>query len=200
MDIKNIAEVVSKLSPLISILLTAFIIPFNNFQNRKKNKITNVKEIEFLIDKLDDKFRRDFILKNFKENFFFLQTGIETNEKSIESYIKLKDKLKANYTWKKIKMVTPYLKFENTEIHIELKKIQVFFAKIVTVLSFLFFASSVIILFYLSIDVFYFSTIDYLKLFTLASLPLICGIYLINIITPLNIAIAIQKKLNNNTQ
>lgn len=201
MDFLNKIELISKLSPIITLVLSSLIIaPISNvaktFNNRRSRKINNTKEIEFLLDKLDDNFKNNFVLKDFKENYFFLQTGIETNEKSIDSFIKLKDNLKGNYTWKKIKLAMPYFKFENELIIIKIKPILKYFAIFTSIISILFFLISFTIIFYFTSEFQYFSMKDFLKLFILVFMPVACGYYLLKVISPLNMAIAMEKRLN----
>ena len=201
---KDTIELISKLSPIITLILTTLVItPINNIiktiNNKKTKKIKNTKDIEFLIDKLDNKFKDEFVLNDFKENYFYLQTGIETNERSINSYIKLKDKLSENYTWRKIKLAMPFLKFKNDEIIIKISKLSKIYFKIVTAISFIFFLIGFIILFYFTNDFDYFSYKDFLKLSLLFIMPIACGYYLLKTITPLNLAIKMEKKINKTT-
>ena len=69
---------------------------FNTIKRRRLNKIENTSEFKKLFDEHETDFKENFILPNLKEEYFYIKTGISTNEKSIDKYISFKNKLAKN--------------------------------------------------------------------------------------------------------
>lgn len=199
-DIKETIELIALLSPITGLFSKYLFnqITINPKKNRTYEKIQNIKDIDYLLDRFDNDFKDNFVLKNFKEHYFFLQTGIETNEKSIKNFIDFKDLLGGNYTWSKIRSALPYYRFKEDKIIIHTNLFLRIFAPVVNILSFVFFLIGLIIIAYFAKDIPYFSFKDYLKLSLLSIFPMLSALYLLKIITPLNIAIGMQKKLAHN--
>jgi hypothetical protein len=94
-------------------------------RKRLKN-LVNVIEAKQLVKEFDKEgtFRKEFILPDIEENYFFMQTGIETNNKSIYKYIEFKEKLGEDFTWEVLKSARRkyYLKFNNDDLIILISK------------------------------------------------------------------------------
>ncbi len=107
---------------------------------RKLKKFNGIINEEKIFEIIDNKFNQEFVNPDLKESYFYIQTGISTNEKSIESYITLKNKLKGNYDWNSIRKAMPYLKFDNNnEIYISFSKKDILFKNIELGFSFFLF-------------------------------------------------------------
>lgn len=94
---------------------------FNSIKRRRLNKIENTSEFKKLFGEYDTEFKENFILPNLKEEYFYIKTGISTNEKSIDKYISLKNKLAKNYTWYHIKSAISYMDLNTEHITIKLE-------------------------------------------------------------------------------
>lgn len=192
-------EIIKILTPITNVvlgaLLSAPILSF--FEQIKKRKLKNYIESQQLIDKLDEDFQNDFIKPNLKEIYFYLQTGISTNEKSIIKYIDLKNKLGGNYTWKKIKLVQQYINLgNNTDPLLKINKIEDIFSRITTWIIIILITSSAIggiLLNFFSNDL---PIKDYLYILFLILIPLVCGIFLMRSIESITTAKAMMKRLN----
>ncbi|MDY3362847.1 hypothetical protein PG623_02415 [Riemerella anatipestifer] len=106
-------DLIVKLTPIIGIILT-FILGkpidlFINMSLSKSKKLSNLKELGNIIENYDDEFVRNFVIPNAKENYFYLQTGIKTNEQTIPKYISLKNKIGEKYDWDSIRKMKKYL-------------------------------------------------------------------------------------------
>lgn len=192
-------EIIKILTPITNIVLGALLSApiLNFFEQIKKTKLKNYIESQQLIDKLDEDFQNDFIKPNLKEIYFYLQTGISTNEKSIIKYIDLKNKLGGNYTWKKIKLVQQYINLgNNTDPLLKINKIEDIFSRITTWMIIILITSSVIggiLLNFFSNDL---PIKDYLYILFLILIPLVSGIFLMHSIESITTAKAMMKRLN----
>ena len=122
-------------------LITSFIdlIPAYFRKNQEFKKLQYLIDSDQLIQKnANEDFYEKFIKPTTQENLFLLMTGIDTHYKSINSYIELKNFLGENCTWKIIKTVKPYIKFDNAnKIYIKLNKLDEWDAKLMLLLAFL---------------------------------------------------------------
>ncbi len=146
---------------------------------------------------MDDNFQNEFIKPNLKEIYFYLQTGISTNEKSIQKFIELKDKLGGNYNWKKIKSAQLYVDLDSDSPSIKLDKFQEHTLNIMWLLIFGLLLLSAIAVIILS---FYIDKIpfkDYVEIIFLVLLPLLCGVILMQLIKSSEIAKAMNKRLKS---
>ncbi|MCV9932876.1 hypothetical protein OIU80_11325 [Flavobacterium sp. LS1R47] len=123
---------------------------FDSLQRRNLKNVLNDLETFSALDKFDEDFKTKFIEPHVKELYFFSQTGIDTNEKSIPKYISFKDKLGGNYTWPKIKRAKQHLDSNGPEIKINLSKTERICANIAISLSLFFFTGGIILYFYLN--------------------------------------------------
>lgn len=135
-------ENILKLSPIIIAFLGGifgkpFLLFISSLHRRKLKIITNTTEALTLFDKYGSKFQTDFILPDLKETYFYIQTGIKTNEKSIKKYIDFKNKLGKNYTWNDIKLTKPHLNLEKENIEIKLGKKERVLSKVVLIAALL---------------------------------------------------------------
>ncbi|WP_286856469.1 MULTISPECIES: hypothetical protein [Sphingobacterium] len=201
MDITTLIETISKLSALITVILSAiFFEPLkyfiSNSRDRKTRRLNNVKEYKTLTDELDVEFRNGFVVNDFKERYFYLQTGIITNEQSIYQYLELKKKLKKNFTWKSIKKALPYLKFENDEIVVKISGFLKKMAQIILIGALFIIFVGLAVPIYFSNDLRLFELKEILELVCLTTISIFSGIYLLYLISPLCMAIAIEKALS----
>jgi hypothetical protein len=167
----------------------------NSQRNRKFRKILNTKEIDFFLDKFDDDFKKTFILPDLKGNFFYIQTGIYTNEVSIDKYIELKNRLGKNFTWENIKDATSYLKFEDDKLTIKVPKFVRIAGNILTIFAISFIVFSFLLFIYYSSDYKYFTKTGYIKLSVMTIFPIVCSIFLLYSINPIITATSIAKRL-----
>ncbi len=120
-----------------------------SLRTRELNKLNVfVEDIEKMQLITDEKFHNEFVLPALRELRFYIQTGIRTNEKSIDNYIKFKDKLKENYDWKSIGQALSYLKFDDqNEINVSISKTDIFFKNIELIISLCFFLFAIFLIF-----------------------------------------------------
>lgn len=195
-------EILKILIPVISVFFGAFIGQpiihfFNLFQRRKLKKIENAVESLKLFENFETQFKSDFILPDLKESYFYIQTGIETNEKSIEKYINLKNRLAGNYTWKQIKSAKSYLDLNGKNIEVKLNRIEKIAANIILILALFLIIFFFFIFLIYSSEISYFFQKDYLKLMVLIIIPFLGSILLVNLVEPMSIAKKIEKKIKN---
>lgn len=93
-----------------------------SYQRRRLKNLLNAVEAKDLIEKCSEDFKSNFVMIDFQENYFFAQTGIKTNQKSIACYIQLKDKLGNDFTWEPIRIAKPYLKLKSGKIKVVISK------------------------------------------------------------------------------
>ncbi len=121
-----------------------------SYQKRKLKKVTDTLEANPLFEKYEAiDFKKDFVLPNLIENYFYSQTGISTNIKTIPKYIEFKNELGKHYTWKTIKEANNHLNISGEKIEVHLSKFQKSFMKITLVFSFTIFFLSLIGMVYL---------------------------------------------------
>jgi hypothetical protein len=169
---------------------------FNFFQRRKLKKTTNILETHSMFDKFDTDFKTEFILPDLKESYFYIQTGIETNEKSIQKYIEFKNKLGGKYTWADIKKVNEHLDLQSEEIKINLNKLQRTYSSVA-------FTSFPLILltgfahFYLHPVELQSIIENFMAMLTYLFLPAICGYLFVSSANSIFIAKHMEKRLKN---
>lgn len=190
------AKILSSLAIVLSFVFGKHIEQIINYkQNNRLRKILNAKEIDFLIDKFDDDFKKSFIIPDAKVNFFYMQTSIYTNEESIDKYIALKNKLGKNFTWETIKTASPYLKFKDDSLTIVVTKFETFMSKLLLSFAMILILISFIFIIFYSNEFEYFSKKDILKLCIIIAFPIICALFMLYSITPLLKAVAMVKSL-----
>ncbi|OUL63299.1 hypothetical protein [Flavobacterium sp. AJR] len=192
-------EILTILIPLISAIMGAFIGQpiihfFNLIKRRKLKKIENATESLKLFETYETQFKTDFILPDLKETYFYIQTGIETNERSIEKYIKFKNELSGHYTWKQIKSAKLYLDLNSEDIEIKLNKAERISSTIILIISLILILFTLIIFTIYSDHFLSYSKNNFLKLTVATLLPFIVGYLLLYLIDPVIIAKRMEKK------
>ncbi|WP_318310507.1 hypothetical protein [Flagellimonas crocea] len=133
------------------------------------------------------------------EKYFYLETGIKANEKSIYKLISFKDKLGGNYTWRKIKLVQNYLSFEKSDIEIKITKLEKLQSLIGVILSLMLVLTSIF-------GASYFSQFEILELRDILiygmiiSVPFGVGYFIISHVNSIIIATQMNKKLKTKIQ
>lgn len=169
---------------------------FNFFQRRKLQKITNALEANSLFDKFEDNFKTEFILPDLKEAYFYIQTGIMTNEKSIIKYIEFKNKLGWNYTWAQIKIVQPHLDIKSEEIKISLNMSDKIYGNLVLIFWAILFLIGFILFIYLNQFKIQ-GTKEIIIVLSGLVIPSIFGYLLVASANSIFIAKHMEKRLNN---
>lgn len=133
------------------------------------------------------------------EKYFYLETGIKANEKSIYKLISFKDKLGGNYTWCEIKLVQKYLSFEKSDIEIKITRLEKLQSPIGVILSLMLVLTSIF-------GASYFSQFEILELRDIliygmiVSVPFALGYFIISHINPIIIATQMKNKLKTKIQ
>jgi len=109
---KNIAII---LSPIIS----GIFLFYSKRINKTQKEFNNSKEALNILNVINSKNKDYFIIKTFEEKHFLLQTGIESNHKNIEKYIKFYNK--TEFPWSIISRAQKHLDISGDEIQIKLK-------------------------------------------------------------------------------
>lgn len=190
------------ITTIISSLLGAFLGKqpisnvFNFFQRRKLKNMINTLDTHSLFEKFDADFKSKFILPDLKEIYFYTQTGIETNEKSILQYIEFKNKLGGKYTWTDIKKVNQHLDLQSEEIKIKLNKLQRTYSSVAFISFPLILLTGFALLSLHSVESQ--SMIEiFMTMLSYLFLPAICGYVLLATSTSIFIAKRMEKRLNN---
>lgn len=195
-NLEILISIISAATVFLSLILGKPLeLVMNSQRNKKFRKILNTKEIDFLLDKFDDDFKKKFILPDLKGNFFYIQTGIYTNEVSIDKYIEFKNRLGKNFTWENIKVAKSYLKFEDDKLTIKIPQFVRIAGKILSIFAILFITVSFLLFIYYSSDFKYFTKTDYIKLSVMTIFPIVCSIFLLYSINPIINATLIAKRL-----
>jgi len=185
-------EIIASMISLLMGLSTKVII--NSFSPLTWKKLNRKIEYDDKSPFLNTKFESDFILPSLKEKYFQMETAIRTNEKSIDKYVALKNKLGENYTWREIKLVQPYLSLAQDKIEIKLTRFDIIRSNIAIIPSFIFLITSILVAFYFS--QFKISTLQELLIYSMIVLvPFGFGYCLISLVNPIIIARQIKKKL-----
>ena len=190
------------ITTIISSLLGAFLGKqsisnvFNFFQRRKLKNMINTLDTHSLFEKLDADFKSEFILPDFKEIYFYIQTGIETNEKSILKYIEFKNKLGGKYTWPDIKKVDQHLDLQSEEIKIKLNKLQRTYSSVAFISFPLILLTGFILLSLHSVESQSMMEI-FITMLSYLFLPAICGYVFLATSTSIFIAKQMEKRLRN---
>jgi len=183
--------IVALISGLLGQPVMQLIIALNK---RKHKKFFNAVEAKGLIELSNDKFRNEFILPDFEETYFYSQTGIKTNYKSIPMYIELKDKLGNNYTWKPIREAKPHLIFCDGKLEVSLNRFQRILKNIFIVVGLLFIVVGVLVTVF--INEFQPKTATEIVLVILFMIiPMIIGYLTVNSVQSLVSASLISKRL-----
>lgn len=144
-----------------------------------------------ITNNISDKFKENFVRSDIDDYYFYLRTGIETNEK--EKYIELKNKLDKNFTWWKIKEANDYIQSNSDDkLFVKLTLFNNIFYYITNVFIFII-ASISSYLFFIIISLTNNLNLQY---FILLIICLLCIMYLINICTPIRIAKNIKNRLS----
>lgn len=186
--------------PIITAILGLFvgkpiILLFNLIKRRKLKKIENATESLKLFETFETQFKTNFILPDLKETYFYIQTGIETNEKSIDKYINFKNELSGHYTWKHIKSTKLYLDLNSENIEIKLNKIERIGSTIILVISLVLFFFAYIISTIYGDDIH--SKIGYPGLIGIPVLSSIAAYLMFNSIYPILIAKRMEEKIKD---
>lgn len=195
-------ESLTVLIPIVIAIVSAFSIQplfqiFDTLHRKKLKKILYASESTKLFETYDTDFKKDFILPDLKESYFYIQTGIKTNEKSIDKYIQFKNELSGNYTWEDIKLVKNLLNLNGEKIEIQLSKRRKFFSNVIFGIALLLFLSVYFIFIKFSPDFSLFSDNDIIKFMFLIVIPVFIGCFLIYLIGPIITAKGMEKKLKN---
>lgn len=170
---------------------------------RRLKKVSNVIDSKEILDICSDKFKKEFVLPDFEENYFFLQTGIKTNKNSITKYIQLKDNLSKNFTWDDIKKAMPYLNIEEKQIKIHIDKIDRIRKNIINILALIIFILGILCSLYVA-SVFGKFYIDDYRIFILTTIIMSVAMFLmkalLHSVESVNAATRIEKRLNNVAQ
>lgn len=186
---------------ILTALIYAFVggalrfITINLFQKRDLNKLQDLKKAHSMFDKFETDFEKQFFENEWKEACFYIQSGIKTNSTSITKYIRLKDNLGLDYTWRHIRKAKRYLDLNDDDIKINLKchdTIYYFIALII-------FISGLLVTPFLFNSIFQQKIQDLsynLSAALLCTLPAIIGYILVLSTEPVIIARNIKKRLN----
>lgn len=190
-------EIIKIVIPIANLLIGALLnTPVLNFTEQlKKRRLKNYIESQSALDNLDEDFQNNFIKPNLKEIYFYLQTGISTNEKSIDKYIELKNKLGGNYTWEKVKLVESNVNLKSITPLLNLNKAESITSNFTLGLIIILMLVGLfgVIVLNLYSDVLQFN--DYLIILFLIFIPLIIGIVLMQMIKSTLIVKAMIKRL-----
>lgn len=194
----NIITVFTVFATVISAILGKQSLPifFDSLQRRNLKNALNDLQTFSALDKFDDDFKTKFVEPYVKELYFFSQTGIDTNEKSIPKYISFKDKLGGNYTWPKINRAKQHLDLNSSEIKINLSKMERISANIAIVVSLVFFAGGIILHSYLNQFKTH-GTRDILIIMGSLIFPMIIGFLFLFSVDSILIAKQIEKRLES---
>lgn len=141
-------------------------------------------------------FYDDFSLDFFRESDFYLKTGIKTNAKTIEKYIRFKEKLGRNYTWGDVKMVKSHLSFDSEEIEINLNKFDRIFGSVVSILSLSFFVISLVLIILVGNISDDFILRKYLLMVLVFVFPALTGFFMYNGVISIEVAKKMEKVIN----
>ncbi|MHA7829515.1 MAG: hypothetical protein ACX93O_00345 [Flagellimonas sp.] len=145
---------------------------------------------------MNTKFESDFILPSLKEKYFQIETGIRTNEKSIDKYVAFKNKLGENYTWREIKLVQPYLSLDQDKIEIKLTRFDIIRSNIALLISFIFLIIAILGSSYFG--QFKISSLQELLIYGMIVLvPLGIGYFLVPVANSVILSKQMDKKLKN---
>tara|TARA_R110002012_G_scaffold50790_7_gene131340 strand:- start:7850 stop:8422 length:573 start_codon:yes stop_codon:yes gene_type:complete len=187
-------EIIASIISLLMGLSTKVII--NRFLPLNWKKLNRKFEYDDKSPFQSTKFESDFILPSLKEKYFQMETGIRTNEKSIDKYVAFKNKLGENYTWREIKLAQPYLSLAQDEIEIKLTRFDIIRSNIVIILSFIFLITSIVGASYFS--QFKISTLQGLLIYGMIVLvPMGIGYFLVLVVNSVILSKQMDKKLNN---
>lgn len=100
---------------------------------KRLKKLNNLKSAYNTFENPETDFEKSFIEPVKIETCFFIETGIETNFKSIPKYIAFKDKLGLNFTWSHIKKIQNYLDLTKGEISLTLSRSNKIYSNIILV-------------------------------------------------------------------
>ncbi|MBW8242185.1 hypothetical protein K1F50_05195 [Muricauda oceani] len=173
----------------------------NNFSSHKYSVLRTETKNYFNSKELfsNSKFESDFIRPNLIEKYFYLETGIRANEKSIYKLISFKDKLDGNYTWREIKLVQNYLNFEKSDIEIKITRLGKLQSIIGVILSLILVLTSIF-------GASYFSQFEILELRDILiygmiiSVPFGVGYFIISHINPIIVSRQMENKLKTKIQ
>lgn len=166
-----------------------------SYKRRRLKNLLNAVETKSLLDQARTDFKEKFILPDFEENYFYVQTGIKTNYKSIEKYINLKNTLSDDFTWDIIKQAKQHFEFKDSELKVTISKLKRLYKKIFLIIGLLFFITSLFLAFYL--NNYEMKTLEELILyFYIIIIPLFFGYITVNSVQSLIYATMIEKKLN----
>ena len=177
--------------PIVGNFIKSLISPFTK---EKFKRLPNVEEMKLVLDNTGKKFKEKFVIPNTEESYFYRQTGIATNHKSIPQYCDLKNRLGRNFTWENIRKAKPYLLFEEKKITVKVSKIDKYLTNILSIVL----LGLLVLLFMFIISL---SEVswgkDFINMILLIMCILLIIFVLVRVITPVMIAINIKKILNN---
>lgn len=152
-----------------------------------------------ILEKTSLHFKNNFINPTIEEHYFFLNTGIDTNHKTIPYYIKLKEMLGENFTWKRIRNAKIHLKFnEKGKPFVKLYKIQIYWMYISLIIALISFLVSFFIVIYTSqIEIKFANEIKYLLIIYYSSfIFFMFGFFMLKSVESIYDANFIKKRLD----
>jgi len=91
-------------------------------KSRKIKELNQLLEVQKVFKKSNSEFYECFIKPDLEEVYFFLETGIKTQQQNILKLIELRNKLGGIYNWSTIKRAMVYFNFETREISISISR------------------------------------------------------------------------------
>ncbi len=108
---------------IIKMIIQPITSVYSFFQKKRLNRKIEISQNDKFINLVGNDFKNKFIVPNLREIYFLMETGIKTNEKSIDKYINFKNYLGKNYTWEQVKLAQSHLDLEGDDIKIKISKI-----------------------------------------------------------------------------
>ena len=185
--------------PVVVVIVSAFLgRPIDHliasYQKKRLRNLLNAIETDSLMSLYSKDYRDRFVVPDLEENYFFIQTGIKTNHKSIGCYIELKEKLGNDFTWDTIRSAQIHLKFKGHGLDVSTSNLQRLLKNVSLAFGIVLFLSAVWITYSIGNHTISSWGEAILAIFLIA-MPCIAGYVVVNSTASLVSASAIEKRL-----
>lgn len=192
-------EKLQALATLLGLILSGIVLRYGQLQDlfnkRKMKRVLFAKEANDLF-KSQTPFKKNFIEPDLDESYFFIQTGIQCSRANIQKYINLKELLGDRWSWNKISIADPHLNRDGEIIEVNIGKFTRISSECMFWLSLI-----LVICFPLAFGILALKNMipnkleDMILIIILLLLPTLIGMFLVNLISPILIAKAIEKRI-----
>ncbi|MAQ76078.1 MAG: hypothetical protein CL613_07080 [Aquimarina sp.] len=195
-----VASIAALFTAMIGLLKLPVFSFMEHTRHKKMTQLLNTKEVISLFDNYETNFKDSFIKGDLTEDYFYMRTGIRTNEKNIPKYVALKNKLGRDYTWEIIKKAKIHLDTDQDDISVTINRLAKIYYIVAMILVIFFFVVPLIAMITSAIEIEDKSLVSILKFLFTISFPLIFSFLVLKSTESTSSARIIEKRLSRSKE